>query len=540
MVERPEQVLPPSWNVAPTQDVYAVVERPPRGEPEASAERRLRVVRWGLVPSWAKDPAIGNRMINARMETVAEKPAFRRAFAKRRALLPADGYFEWYGEVKGKKQPFFIRPADGGVLAMAGLYELWRDPAVPPDSDVDPWLWTVTVLTTTATDELGRIHDRMPLLVERDEVRRVARPRGRRPGSVARPARPGRTRPAHGVPGGDHGQQRPQRRPGAGRPAARRGGGGRNGRCGVRRNVRRRWRPAALLRCARSARRPVTPGCTWPPPGGGSAPWRSATVRAAAWRRPTWPRWPPHCPREASPCSGSSSRGGSRVAGWPARRRRWTRRGWRCSRRWPSQDRLSSAADRPEPGWPAARRRSSAPSASSRWRSRCTRRAGRTGPGCPSSTCRSRPAFRCWWCRASRDPFGGPPDASAATGRTVLPVAGRRPLVPGAQAADDQPATTAALVAARRGLAFSHRRESAGGRRARLTGACQHSRRHGAVPTSLHELARVDRWEALRPRRRMRRRNDPARCRDRRASATRASSATPCSTSTSSTPPRCA
>jgi putative SOS response-associated peptidase YedK len=101
------------------------------------------------------------------METVHEKPAFRRAFASRRALLPADGYFEWYGEVKGKKQPFFIRPADGGVLAMAGLYELWRDPAVPPDAEVDPWLWTVTVLTTTATDDLGRIHDRMPLLVEK-------------------------------------------------------------------------------------------------------------------------------------------------------------------------------------------------------------------------------------------------------------------------------------------------------------------------------------------------------------------------------------
>ena len=125
-------------------------------------------MRWGLVPSWAKDPSIGNRMINARMETVAEKPAFRKAFAKRRALLPADGYFEWYGEVKGKKQPFFIRPADGGVLAMAGLYELWRDPSVPEDSGTDPWLWTVTVLTTTATDELGRIHDRMPLLVERE------------------------------------------------------------------------------------------------------------------------------------------------------------------------------------------------------------------------------------------------------------------------------------------------------------------------------------------------------------------------------------
>ena len=168
VVERPEQALEPSWNVAPTQDVYAVLERAPRGEPDEPPRRRLQVARWGLVPSWAKDAAIGNRMINARMETVAEKPAFKRAFAKRRALLPADGYFEWYGEVKGKKQPFFIRPADGGVLAMAGLYELWRDPAVPEDAERDPWLWTVTVLTTTATDDLGRIHDRMPLLVERD------------------------------------------------------------------------------------------------------------------------------------------------------------------------------------------------------------------------------------------------------------------------------------------------------------------------------------------------------------------------------------
>jgi putative SOS response-associated peptidase YedK len=167
VVERPEQALEPSWNVAPTQDVYAVLERAPRGEPDEPPRRRLQVARWGLVPSWAKDAAIGNRLINARMETVAEKPAFKKAFAKRRALLPADGYFEWYGEVKGKKQPFFIRPADGGVLAMAGLYELWRDPAVPPDAEVDPWLWTVTVLTTTATDDLGRIHDRMPLQVEK-------------------------------------------------------------------------------------------------------------------------------------------------------------------------------------------------------------------------------------------------------------------------------------------------------------------------------------------------------------------------------------
>jgi putative SOS response-associated peptidase YedK len=169
-----DEALAPDYNVAPTKPVYAVMERSPssRDDPDPEPpERQLRVLTWGLVPSWAKDPAIGNRMINARMETVAEKPAFKKAFARRRALLPADGYFEWYGEQKGKKQPFFITPSDGGVLAMAGLYELWRDRSVAEDSDTldaDPWLWTVTVLTTTATDDLGRIHDRMPLLVERE------------------------------------------------------------------------------------------------------------------------------------------------------------------------------------------------------------------------------------------------------------------------------------------------------------------------------------------------------------------------------------
>ena len=161
-----EEVLPASYNVAPTDPVYAVVERAPRGEPEAEPMRQLRTVRWGLVPSWAKDPSIGSRLINARVETVADKPAFRKAFAKRRCLLPADGYFEWYGEERGKKQPFFIRPADGGVLAMAGLYEFWRDPAKDED-DPEAWLTTCTVITTSAPDDLGRIHDRMPMLVER-------------------------------------------------------------------------------------------------------------------------------------------------------------------------------------------------------------------------------------------------------------------------------------------------------------------------------------------------------------------------------------
>jgi len=166
--------LPPDYNVAPTKQVYAVVQRPadPQDEHGAS-ERQLRSVRWGLVPFWAKDPSVGNKMINARMETVHEKPAYRRPFASRRCLLPADGYFEWYAtEQKTKagkpvKQPFFIHPADGGVLAMAGLYEVWRD-KTRDDDDPQRFLWSCTVITTSAEDSVGHIHDRMPLMVERD------------------------------------------------------------------------------------------------------------------------------------------------------------------------------------------------------------------------------------------------------------------------------------------------------------------------------------------------------------------------------------
>ena len=166
-----KETLAPDYNVAPTKEVYAVVERPPSKEKERPPQRQLRVLSWGLVPSWAKDPSIGNRMINARMETVAEKPAYKKAFAVRRCLLPADGYYEWYTTAQktkaGKplKQPFFIHPADGGVMAMAGLYEIWRDPT-RDDDDPHRFRWTCTVLTTSAEDDLGHIHDRMPLLVE--------------------------------------------------------------------------------------------------------------------------------------------------------------------------------------------------------------------------------------------------------------------------------------------------------------------------------------------------------------------------------------
>lgn len=162
----PGHVLEPSWNVAPTDAVWAVLERADRES--GVLERQLRPLRWGLVPPWSKSVSGGAKMINARVETVHEKPAYRRAFAKRRCLLPADGFYEWEpvpasGSVKAYKQPYFIRPEDGDVMAMAGLYEFWRDPAVAADDDPAAWWATCTIITTEATDAAGRVHPRMPL-----------------------------------------------------------------------------------------------------------------------------------------------------------------------------------------------------------------------------------------------------------------------------------------------------------------------------------------------------------------------------------------
>jgi putative SOS response-associated peptidase YedK len=219
--DRVPESLPPDYNVAPTKPVYAVLTRresgardpaapepaaresaapesagresaarepagresagrePAAPEPAAAengapspagqdAVRELRVIRWGLVPFWAKDLSIGSRLINARAETVSTKPAFRRAFARRRCLLPADGFYEWQAAGDGpraRKQPYFIHRADGSVLAFAGIYELWRDQTMP-DGDPDAWLWTAAIITTRAQDEVGRIHDRMPMVIE--------------------------------------------------------------------------------------------------------------------------------------------------------------------------------------------------------------------------------------------------------------------------------------------------------------------------------------------------------------------------------------
>jgi putative SOS response-associated peptidase YedK len=152
----------PSWNVAATQTRRVVLERAPRDDPDAPAERMLRNARWGLVPSWAKDIKIGNRLINARAETVTSKPSFKAAARRRRCLIPADGYYEWE-KVNGNKVPYFLHHSDD-LLAFAGLYELWPDPGRTED-DPDRWLWSYTILTTTAPDSLGHIHDRSPVLL---------------------------------------------------------------------------------------------------------------------------------------------------------------------------------------------------------------------------------------------------------------------------------------------------------------------------------------------------------------------------------------
>ncbi len=162
--ERHGDDVAPSWNIAPTDPVRAVVERPHRGE-DAPAVRQLRTVRWGLVPSWAKNRNGGARLINARQETVSEKPAFRSAAARRRCLLPAAGYYEWQKTERGK-QPYFLHSPDGR-LAFAGLYEIWRDPAAD-DDDPAAWLWTATIITGPASDTLGEIHDRTPVVVPAD------------------------------------------------------------------------------------------------------------------------------------------------------------------------------------------------------------------------------------------------------------------------------------------------------------------------------------------------------------------------------------
>jgi putative SOS response-associated peptidase YedK len=141
--------LTPRYNIAPTQQV-AVVRASANGN-------TLHMLRWGLIPSWSKDSSASARMINARSETAAEKPAFRAAFKQRRCLIPANGFFEWQGKGR-QKQPFYFQLDDGQLFAFAGLWEAWKGP--------DGLVETCTILTTNANDVLQPIHDRMPVIID--------------------------------------------------------------------------------------------------------------------------------------------------------------------------------------------------------------------------------------------------------------------------------------------------------------------------------------------------------------------------------------
>lgn len=159
--------LPPSWNVAPTDPVRIVVERASEGAPPV---RSLKVARWGLVPSWSTDARGGARMINARSESLLSKPAFKRAAESRRCIVPADGYYEWRKPDPAApklKRPCFVHPTDGDVLALAGLYEFWRDRS-RADDDPARWLVTTTIVTAPASGYLAQLHDRRPVALSRD------------------------------------------------------------------------------------------------------------------------------------------------------------------------------------------------------------------------------------------------------------------------------------------------------------------------------------------------------------------------------------
>lgn len=155
-----ETVLDPSYNVAPTSDVYVVVE--------TGGVRKLDTFHWGLIPFWAKDAKVGQKMINARAETIADKNAYKRAFEKRRCIIPADGFFEWK-KIPGRKtkQPMFIQRTDGEPMAFAGLWELWKPRTADgePDPDESTWIRSCTIITGQPNETVAPIHDRMPVML---------------------------------------------------------------------------------------------------------------------------------------------------------------------------------------------------------------------------------------------------------------------------------------------------------------------------------------------------------------------------------------
>ena len=149
LAEAPDE-FPPRYNIAPSQPIAAILKHPD------DPERHFHLLKWGLIPSWSKDPSIGNRMINARGETVSEKPSFRAAFKRRRCLIPATGFYEWQKH-QGGKQPFYICLQNQQPFAFAGLWETWQD------------ISTATIITTSANQQLEPIHNRMPVILNSED-----------------------------------------------------------------------------------------------------------------------------------------------------------------------------------------------------------------------------------------------------------------------------------------------------------------------------------------------------------------------------------
>ncbi len=172
------------YNVAPSQQVLSVVSS------RDGERRKLGTLRWGLVPSWATNPSTGHRLINARAETVASAPSFRAAFQRRRCLVPANGFFEWRRDptATGRRgRPFFVRPVDGSLMALAGIWEIWHG----PDGQV---LRTVAIVTTMANPDLSAVHDRMPVVVRPEDWAGWLAPQALEPevaGRLLRPPPPG-------------------------------------------------------------------------------------------------------------------------------------------------------------------------------------------------------------------------------------------------------------------------------------------------------------------------------------------------------------
>lgn len=163
----------PSYNVAPTNRVTIVVDRAfekdQDGAPLGDVSRELHAARWGLVPRWSKGPADGAPLINARIETVLEKPSFKDSVARRRCLVPASGYYEWVVGADGGKQPYFVNAGGDGMFGFAGLFEWWADPSKAA-SDPARWLLSTTILTKPSAPELAHIHDRNPVFLSGDTM----------------------------------------------------------------------------------------------------------------------------------------------------------------------------------------------------------------------------------------------------------------------------------------------------------------------------------------------------------------------------------